>query len=665
MSESAANRADGNPKAPVSDLFHRLDGGEGLLAALASADGTIRDDASLADIEAACDSDLASMAPSQLIQWHLRGRHAHLRVVFDRMLRLLADAPWPVVDCDRNPYEVETCFRRLDQWLQAFLFIIAQDEFRVGPGEIESLLSWRKAICDLVAVSSFRHATPWLEHAAQTTDAGVKMLLLSTPRCHDRPDVGYLARHQGNLATRWFYTYGHVMDSLADKLAWTNVSEQLVSLPGATGYHDFEGMAKTYVMAAFASWEGSAPLRRDYHERLRQIVQRAPIRNRPDPASLAIIAGTWSAESRAKRYYGPLVEQLSRKYRLTLIHAANEDKEPPMADQFHAIHSTRAQGRSLQLAPILENDFQLVFFADGGMDPTTQLLANARIAPLQLGGLAALLPVEGTAMDLVLEGSHARAIDVDQAAATPRPVAVARLGLSHLADIEPASIERASLGGPEPARILIASAPERITYPLLHLLDRVAQQCRREVEFVFLALEDGSPPIVAEQDPAEAACSGGAHLPLARAVLTRDIQQTLGPAARVVWSAVDVPPIDLAVDPWPVGDVDVTASLLKAGIPVAAREDGAARQSVVGLLHLAGLPELVARGVPSLARAICGQLTEGPVAEQTRARLDAVAGTLPERCGTSVSELAIAIDHLATAAPRLAREADPRAVFAG
>ena len=133
------------------------------------------------------------------------------------------------------------------------------------------------------------------------------------------------------------------------------------------------------------------------------------IRNLPDPRKIAVLSCLWWPGQSSYRTGSAYVEAL-KGYDLTLFHV-------PMAGRkvdtrhFREVKELSFANGVMDIGPLLDNDFQVVFYPDVGMTSFSIWLANLRIAPIQVVSTGHSVSTWGTEIDYYLSGADVESPD--------------------------------------------------------------------------------------------------------------------------------------------------------------------------------------------------------------------------------------------------------------
>jgi hypothetical protein len=147
-----------------------------------------------------------------------------------------------------------------------------------------------------------------------------------------------------------------------------------------------------------------------------------PFNQRP---RVAVISGSWNTQHPAYRILHPCVESLKRSFPTVLVHLleappTGTDRGVPDPDGYVAIKKMQWSYTDFeQIANdtrwLAEQRFDAIFYPDIGMIMQSVWLANARLAPVQIGGHGHSVSTLGGEIDYWVSGAETEEIWVDGA----------------------------------------------------------------------------------------------------------------------------------------------------------------------------------------------------------------------------------------------------------
>lgn len=542
-----------------------------------------------------------------------------------------------------NP-DRRTLSRHLD-WLYAFLSLFVRPDYTLNRRYLVRFIAHNATISNMVAVSALGTTDDYLKLFGDNPRQMGKFLTLCSARNTARLDYDLLFERAPMLSNLWYSAYfDSFQASLCEPVARENLrrhlrqasraefARRLVAFPRANGV--FYGCS--YVDGAF-----DRPLK----ERINEVMQRSPrltgitVNNRPDPKHVAVVSMFWRSNHSVYRNFSRFVAALAERFRLTLVRRPLPDgRDADHEDVFERIIDFDFKRPAL----VTDNDFGAVFFADVGMSLDSMLLANLRLAPVQIAGVGHSVSGFGNQVDYFISGTETEPATSPERHYSERLVLIPGLGVVHnVPRYTPTGATRAG----DALLINCSWTAQKINHALLDVLARIVEGSRREIVFQFF--------------PGHALRRYAGYL-----AFVRQLRSCLGD------SRVDVsPPLpyedymraieqcDLAIDAYHYGGCNTVADCLYLGKPIVTWE-GERWNNRIGsaMLKRAGLDDLVARSAEEYVQKVLRLVNDDAArADATRRVVEAdLEGTVFSTA--DASGFARAVDYLIDNHEALSRE---------
>ncbi len=228
---------------------------------------------------------------------------------------------------------------------------------------------------------------------------------------------------------------------------------------------------------------------------------------------------------------------------------------------------------------LVDNDFQLVFYPDIGMTLDSVLLANVRLAPIQMSALGHSASSFGAEIDYCVSGSDAEDSDLAGENYSERLILVPGIGMSAKRIAPPRH------GAPKPSVPVVINCPwsaPKANYEMLLRLRHIRETARRPVVFQFFpgaGLRNTGYPLFAREI----------------ATIVGDVCVRIFPLLTPARYLEEIERGHLAIDAFPFGGINTLVDSLYFGIPFVCWEGARAfNRFAAGLCRAIGLGELVA-----------------------------------------------------------------------
>jgi len=480
---------------------------------------------------------------------------------------------------EKHPYEEigPEVQERIDRFVGVFLFIMSQPDLRIPNDLAPLLVSYSHIIANVVEISAYRTTDPQIRMLMHQKGNFVKILALYSPRNTVRLDMERFFAAEPRLASLWYTMSPIGRGGSVDRTSYENLRDHVAKMDERFIVPD-ERIAPMYFLSTYYCPGGEAPLKRRFNEQIQARMSRLPIDNRPDPLSIAIVSEKWFPQSAVYRSSYPFIERLTQRYRLTLVHLG-----PPRPNLDTSLF---AQPRNVvfrsgtsKLEEVLSNDFQMVYYADIGMNPESVWLSNLRLAPIQAVGYGHPVSTFGSQIDYFIGGMDVELAEDAEKNYSERLVLIPGIGAHPVyPDYTP---QRPTLPA-EPVTINCSWGYAKINYPMIVNLRAIQKRARRPVRYQFF--------------PSWSLANYNATVPF-----RREIYDVFGDTAVVIGNQrYDVymqfaENAHLSIDSYPFGGYNTIVDSLHLARPVVTYEGTRfANRAASALLRRLDLDELVA-----------------------------------------------------------------------
>jgi len=395
----------------------------------------------------------------------------------------------------------------INSFIKNFLFIFTQPDFRVPERFIVPFVDMNRTICNLVSMSSFKNTDGYLEILRDQTSNYIQVLTLYSARNTVQFERKILFDLAPEVASRWYLQYASLFYSATlNEHEWKNMKEHFefshpnLFIPqdvqevffGAT-YIDgkVDKKIKSHVNSAIQRYEKMLP----------------PVINRPNPKKIAVLCANWKSGHSVYRNYYHYLKALKGKYHLTFFELGQyAPQETSLFDENYVVN-TLPTGHP-NMTKLGNNDYQVVIYPDVGMCMESILLANRRLAPIQLCWPGHSVSTWGADIDYFVSGRDVELPVNPEINYSERLVLLPGMGVIHNKPTYKA------IGGKPRGndRIVINCSwnTQKVNYPFLLTLKELIRRSERKIVYrLFIGYSTAR---------------GNDHIPFAR-----DLQAQLGP----------------------------------------------------------------------------------------------------------------------------------------
>jgi predicted O-linked N-acetylglucosamine transferase (SPINDLY family) len=318
----------------------------------------------------------------------------------------------------------------IDTFVKTFLFLFTQPDYVLADRHLEQFVSLNVTISNLAAISAFKNTDAFLEHLAIQPNNFVKVLTLYSARNEKRFDYKDLFDTHPQLASLWYSCFVQAYyPALANPAATEGLRAHLQYWDQRLSLANLQEIyfGVTYIDPA---QEKAVKQRLNEVVRSMPLVREANIQNKPRKKQIAVASAFWFPGHSVHRILCETVAALTPDYELTLVHLGpprdNEDVGP-----FQRTLSARVENNELYFQGLRQNQFEMVFFPDVGMSLESILLANMRLAPIQVCGLGHSVSTFGAEIDYYISGTDVECKDLAEENYSERLVLLPGLGCVH------------------------------------------------------------------------------------------------------------------------------------------------------------------------------------------------------------------------------------------
>ena len=467
----------------------------------------------------------------------------------------------------------------LNSFAKNFFFFFTQEDFVPSEEDLSVFIARNAVIANLAAMTEFRSTDPYVRILLGQTRNFTKILALYSPRNSVHIDPRVLFNTNPALATKWYFAcLENYRSDCADRQTLENLrrhiryeDDRMTGELGATHH--------TYFGATYIDHEHDYMVK----QRINRLFQSAPlcgrkVRNTPTPGKIAVLTSMWWPRQSVYRSQAPFLRELSKSYELVLVHLGRPRTDLDKAI-FTEVRHYDASRDTADLSAIDPNDFSLAYFPDIGMSIESVILANMRIAPIQVSNYGHPVSTFGAKIDYWIGGRDTE--DPERAAEhySERLVLIPGCGQASVPIEHQPSYPMLEN---TPVVVNCSWAGQKINDDHLERLASIVDRVRTPVKFQFFP--------------------GGSVLENRYLPLKKSIEAVLGPHRVKMFGNIsytsymrELEAAHFALDAHPFGGYNTAVDLLSLHRPIVTLEGNRFyNRSTAYLLRRVGLEELVA-----------------------------------------------------------------------
>ncbi len=317
----------------------------------------------------------------------------------------------------------------IDQFVELFVSILSQPTFVIGEKYFFRYLSFNTVISNVVAISSTRTTDRCIEAIVRQPNNLMRLLTLYGPRNRIKVDRKALLEAHPTLVSVWFSYYaGGFYGALASREGWENFREHFSfadprlcigrQIQNIFFGSTYVGGGRDRIMKQMVNKEVQKALSTTHIEHT------PPKRNK-----YAVISGFWSPLTSVFRNYSAQVQALKQDFHLTLVQLDDQPlQDIGFWDDVRRVKFTRNGVDSDSLKGF---DFQVAHFLEVGIFEESIVLANMRLAPIQICSPGHSVSTFGAKVDYFISGEDVEPAEHPERNYSERLVLLPGLGLVH------------------------------------------------------------------------------------------------------------------------------------------------------------------------------------------------------------------------------------------
>jgi hypothetical protein len=346
---------------------------------------------------------LLGFSPAEVYSAYRAGNHEQMGEQFLAVLDHLRNVTY----CRLDPATEHA----LNTFVKHFLHFMSQEDFMLGDAQAARMIDHNAVIGNVVAMSEFRTTDPFVKVLLGQQRNFTKLLALYNAYNSVKIDRSLLFGTSPALATRWYYCFlegyrtGPASDTTLENLREhiTHEDDRLGDINAFT-HHGYFG-------ATYIDHE------HDYlvKQRINRLTAATPlcsqaITNTPKRGKIGVFTSMWFPRQSVYRSQFPFLEALAKDHELVLVRLGRERGDLDTSI-FSEVRSYDASRDASDVSAFHPNDFAMAYFPDIGMSLESVILANMRIAPIQVSNYGHPVSTFGAKIDYWIGGRETEAAD--------------------------------------------------------------------------------------------------------------------------------------------------------------------------------------------------------------------------------------------------------------
>ncbi len=280
--------------------------------------------------------------------------------------------------------------QQMEHFANTFLTLYVDDRYQIPQQFLLPFIALNSTIANFIGCTNIGTTDPWIQTLMDKGASIEKMLPLYSLRNQIKIGNDRLFATNPALASVWYSKQRIALRYAVGRNHFQNAKQYFESFP-----REYRIVSRDCILAGyFAVTYLHSDYERQYKSWLINVIQRDCERimptGTPDTNSIALISSRWIHGSAVHRALYPYFKTLKDKYTLTLVHIGpmNEHVDTSLFSEIRHFPYLQNPGvlSEEQRAAVTDQNWQIAYFPDVGMDSETIYLASQRIAPVQIVG---------------------------------------------------------------------------------------------------------------------------------------------------------------------------------------------------------------------------------------------------------------------------------------
>ena len=386
---------------------------------------------------------------------------------------------------ERNNYTSLTkeAVSKINDFVGVMLAMLVNPAFTI-PDDLRGMRILAKAhiFANLVRLSVYGSTDAALSHILPQRGNYLKILFLYTSLNKVEVPIKQLFDAHPKFASMWYFTYILPSIGQVQKHVYENLIRHVASIDERYTLFDHR-LTPLYFACTYLNDGpgGDDRVKKILNTVAQKLTEKVEIKNEPKRDSIAIITSKWFENSAVHKSCAPLIERLRKNYRLTLIHLGRHVPKTLITEPFDEVRYVAFDNNGvLPIEKLDNNDFQLAYFPDIGMNDESVWLSNLRIAPIQVTSYGHPVSTHGSKVDYFVVGSESEDRLGLEDNYSERTVVIPGIGAhptwpNYEAKFPPKEGDKVIIN--------CAWGPDKYTYPMIQQMKRIVAGSKRQVEF--------------------------------------------------------------------------------------------------------------------------------------------------------------------------------------
>lgn len=476
----------------------------------------------------------------------------------------------------------------LNMITKLILLLFSKQDFNIPDGYAPYFIDQNTTLSNLAVMSDYRTTDIFFREVLKQQKNFYKILFLYSERNKTPIEVENLFKIHPYLTSLWLsklisskWHAGREAHELMQKF----FNDDYVADNYVISDKDFpvqEEPCFAFFHSTYASPGNDSKIRSAINKRIRKDFAYELQLNKPDFDKILVISGSLTKGHAVYKSINPLLYSLKGKYQLDLFHLSTKEGtfDTELFDNVKMIDvDSKTGGFTIEtLQQYLKESYGTIIFTDIGLNRPSLILANLRMAPIQITTYGHPVSSDGAEIDYYISGKAVEKIQNPEENYSERLVLIP--GLATM-PVYPDYSRSNSKKSQDSIHISCSWGNQKFNYPHLLTLKRILEKSKKKAVFNFIGMSaENMMLFAAEQELSE--------------ILGKD-NITLNKQTDYTSYMNHIESCHIGIDSYPFGSYNRIIDTLFCGVPIITLEgDKAYNRLASAILRELGLDELIA-----------------------------------------------------------------------
>ncbi len=380
-------------------------------------------------------------------------------------------------------------------FIKFMLLIFSKEDFTVAPKYITYFIGLNNIISNLTVFSDFKTTDIVLSEVLKQQNNFFKILTLYSARNKLNLEVDKFFSINAYLTSLWlaaqvnskWHITSKAHENLNKWLSDPEVCDKYVL--SAEGAPIMEEPCFTYFHSTYAAPGKDKLIRKSINKRIKEDFKFSFSLKSPDFSKILVISRSLTKGHAVYKSISPMLYSLKESYKLDLFHLYNEEEniDDKLFDNIRLIKidSVDQSFKKETLEEYLKENYGIVIFTDIGLSRPSIILANLRLAPIQITTYGHPVSTNGTEIDYYIGGQD---VEIGPEAQEFYSEQLVLIPGSAVNSIYPNYTRKFPDKNKDAIQINCSWGNQKFSYPHLITLKKIIEKTKKKIIFNFIGM---------------------------------------------------------------------------------------------------------------------------------------------------------------------------------